>query len=205
MKKMIIVAALFAASVGAYAQGVVYFNNYITGTLQTYVYGVETTDATVQVVGSTSADYPTGTATYTGTKLSGTGYSAQLWGASATNATFTVTTNGTTAVTLNFRSGSGVGKILNPVNVAVQGVASGSSAVLQLRVWDNSGGTITSYDSAITKGTSGYISVSSLGGGTVQVPNLVGLTSFSLTTVPEPATIALGVIGAAALLLRRRK
>jgi hypothetical protein len=37
-------------------------------------------------------------------------------------------------------------------------------------------------------------------------PPLEGLESFSLTTaVPEPSTIALGVIGASTLLFRRRK
>jgi len=38
-------------------------------------------------------------------------------------------------------------------------------------------------------------------------PNLTGLTSFSMmvTPVPEPATITLGIMGAAAFLARRRK
>jgi hypothetical protein len=209
MKKMIIVAALFAASMGAYAQGTVNFQNYSVGTIQSWVYAPDTVSSSVQTVGATSGDYPTtGTTTYTGAKLTGTGYSAQLWAASGANATsgFAACTNGTSVVTLSFRTGTtAAGRVNGATSVGVPGVSQGGTATFQMRVWDNAAGTITSYDSALTKGASSYFTVANLGGTTVTPPNLVGLTSFNLATVPEPATIALGVIGAAALLLRRRK
>jgi hypothetical protein len=60
-------------------------------------------------------------------------------------------------------------------------------------------------------GESAPVNIAGLGGvnpttgAIVPTPDLSGLQSFNLRVVPEPSTIALGVLGAAALLYRRRK
>jgi hypothetical protein len=61
---------------------------------------------------------------------------------------------------------------------------------------------------ATTAGTVAYspdVTIASLGGGLNPPSNLTGLQVFNVPIVPEPSTIVLGVLGAAALLFRRRK
>ncbi|MGV3772054.1 MAG: PEP-CTERM sorting domain-containing protein [Verrucomicrobiales bacterium] len=86
-----------------------------------------------------------------------------------------------------------------PVEVAVPGVAPGVAANLVFRAYEGS-----SFETASVKGETAPFSVI-LGGGLLPAANLDALTGQSLTLVPEPSTIALGVLGAAALLFRRRK
>jgi len=86
----------------------------------------------------------------------------------------------------------------------VPGVAGGGNAVVELRAW--TGG--TTFATATSKGQSAQVTVAL--GGAGSPPSLpsdpIGLAGFNVTaTVPEPATIALAGIGAAALLFRRRK
>jgi hypothetical protein len=87
-------------------------------------------------------------------------------------------------------------------SVQVPGSPQGSSVNLGFRAWRTSDG---SYDAAPAefRGISAPVSVT-LAGGIATPPNLTGLQGF-IIPVPEPSTIALGVLGAAALLLRRRK
>ena len=91
----------------------------------------------------------------------------------------------------------------------VEGVAPGSTAFLQVQVWENAGGTIASYAEAqgagVQYGASDVWQSAALGGGSPPAapPTLVGMTSFSL--LPEPSTFALLALGAGALFLRRRK
>jgi len=111
----------------------------------------------------------------------------------------------------------------NPV-VTIPNVASGSAASLQLAARYNVGGTISSYSAAVAAGgaaaPSGLstIGTENLGGGVNTPPDLPGpgntgvtggITSFSLVggtaTVPEPSTIALGIMGASAFLMRLRR
>jgi hypothetical protein len=95
----------------------------------------------------------------------------------------------------------------------IPGVAAGGSAELQLRAWYNGGGTIGSYELSVTaNGVNGVstIGTENIGGGTVQPPDLpggvTGIQSFNVTaTVPEPSTIALGIMGASAFLMRLRR
>jgi len=104
------------------------------------------------------------------------------------------------------------------------------TAAVSVVCWYNAGGTITSYAAAVAADTAAGSYVDPYGHSTVfrlnnlgepsseialngsgsptQPQNLTGLTSFSLLgigSVPEPSTIALGVMGACAFLARRRK
>jgi len=89
----------------------------------------------------------------------------------------------------------------------VQNVAIGANAFLDVFGWV--GGSGTSYASALAggatfTGTSG-IFVNPTGGGALPAAELVGMPSWSLNPVPEPATLAVCGLGAASLLLLRRK
>lgn len=97
------------------------------------------------------------------------------------------------------RTGSAAGYFSGgTANIA--SVAPGATASIQVRAWK--GG--ATFETATATGISEAINVTLGGAGSPpSLPaNLVGLKSFSL--VPEPSTIALGLIGAAALMLRRR-
>ena len=101
--------------------------------------------------------------------------------------------------TTSFRTGNAAG-YLNPIDLAIPGIAAGAKATLVVRAYNGA-----SFESSSIFGTSNPITVTLGGAGTPPGPGaeLVGLQSFTL--VPEPSTIALGILGAAALLLRRRK
>jgi hypothetical protein len=105
--------------------------------------------------------------------------------------------------TTTFRStGAGVGFISPAVDVAVPGVAGGSTATLALRAFDGA-----TYETSTFRGQSAPVTVTLGGAGSPpSTPAaLTGLTSFNVQLVPEPSTIALALLGGAALLLRRRK
>jgi hypothetical protein len=90
---------------------------------------------------------------------------------------------------------------VNPVDVIVPGKGAGETATLILRAYVGN-----SYEVATLRGQTGPVTVT-LGGIPAQgapLPPavLVGLQGFS---IPEPSTIALGILGVSALCLRRRK
>jgi hypothetical protein len=120
----------------------------------------------------------------------GTAGRAQLYLADSNTAVGPVTT---------FIDDPAFGVYLNQIDVTIPG-NTGTPVNLQVRAWI--GGAGSTYEGASEKGFSNTISV------TPGVPpatpvELAGLQGF--TMVPEPSTIALGLLGAAALLLRRRK
>jgi hypothetical protein len=185
MKKIIaIVGFSLMPCVASWAQGTINFQNIGTG------------------AGSTSVDAPIFNVDMV-TKLSGTGFSVQLYAGPNAGALSPVGTAAT------FLSGSFAGYFTGGT-VQIPGFAQGSTPVLQVRAWDNQGGTITSYDSAIIRGASSTFTSPALGDDTppidpATIPVPQGLTSFSLVVVPEPSIIALGILGAAGIILRRRK
>lgn len=128
-------------------------------------------------------------------RLSGSQFKAQLW-AGASEATLAP------VAVADFRTGTGAGYFVGG-STTVPGIAGGNSAVIQVRAWDSATG--ADFNSAGLKGSSKSFTVTL--GGAGNPPSLpaalVGLESFSL--VPEPSTIALALVGAAALLFRRRK
>jgi hypothetical protein len=182
MKKFIALAITIAAS-AAYGQGTVNLSNNVGAK----IFPIFAADGT--------------------TVLSGAGYSIGVYKAGTSDLL------GLGAVSPNasgrFNAGTGA---------AIPGVAAGAKASLVVRAWDNAGGTINSYAAAVIKGESAPFSTGTLGGDPdgdgpllpitpigMVVEGVGGFTSFSITAIPEPTTIALGAIGAAALLIRRRK
>jgi len=157
---------------------------------------------------ATAVGAPGAQVTFGGAGVSGTGFSAQLY-AELTAGSFTAI-----GVPVAFRTGTAAGYVVSS-QVAVPGFAAGTSLNIQMKAWDNAGGTFASYEAATAGlgavGSSGTVNVGPLGGvpagggPPITDPNLTGLQGFALVPVPEPSTLALLAFGAAALLLRRRK
>lgn len=97
-----------------------------------------------------------------------------------------------------FRTGGlNAGYIVAPPSpVAVPGVPAGNQAKLQLRAWNNQGGTVTSWSSAqanattVASGASPSFTSLPLGdGGLIPTPSLAGLLSFNIhLTAPSQLT-----------------
>jgi hypothetical protein len=184
MKKVVLPLIAVFAAVSAFAQGTVNFNNFVEGVVNAPVYH--------DFVGSSS-------------KVSGSGYTAQLFAGTQGTAESSL---GANTPLSSFRSGGAAGYWIG-TNVTVSGVAGGQTATLQVRVWDNLGGVITTWDQAVAnnvkRGVSSLFDVTLGGGGNPpSLPaDMVGLQSFAI--VPEPSTIALGLMGAGAFLMRRKR
>jgi hypothetical protein len=181
MKKLLVTLTAVLVSVSTFAQGTVNFNNRVTGQI----------DAPVTRPDGSGA---------------GPSVNAQLFQVTGSGATATYTAIGQATT---FRAGTVANPLLaayvNPIaSMAINGAAPGSSISVVLRAWEGA-----SYDGALVYGQSNPITVA-LGGDIPNAPpqvpgNLTGLQGFTLTIVPEPSTIALGLLGATALLYRRRK
>lgn len=176
MKKILLMAALMAC-VGAMAQGTFTFKNNVAGSFTAPV---------------SNAD---------GTRLAGNSFYAQLY--ANIGGSFTPVGSPTPFLANGFVNG---GTVTVPANAIV-----GGQVTLQMRAWEaTTAGVAGTYEAAAGAGKKFGQSATftAAPGNPLSDPpgtpaNLVGLTSFSL--IPEPSTIALGLIGAAALLLRRRK
>lgn len=203
MRKLILAACALTCAASVFAQGTVIFNNRVVGTVVTHVYAPSTANPNLLQTGNGTGDTVAGTTDWTGwTALSGTGYTAQLWSANGANQP--VDSLAAASPTTNFRTGAAAG-FINGLTATLPNVAENGTATLQLRVWDNAGGTITSYANAVTRGSSPLFNVSAIGGILTPAPALAGLSSFNIAPVPEPSTFALAGLGAAALLIFRRR
>jgi hypothetical protein len=187
MKKIAtLIAALVVATASAQAQGTLTFNNRIVGVVDIKIF---------------NTDGVTG--------LDGTGYSVELYAGAAGSLESALSATG---ITSTFRTGAAAGYFTSLGDVQVPNRPTGSIAALQLRAWDNQGGTLTTYAEAFAAGaltgvSNVFDSADPLGGpGTppLTAATLAGLQSFSL--VPEPSIVVLGLLGGGCLLfLRRRK
>jgi hypothetical protein len=179
MKKLLVTLTAVLVSVSTFGQGTIFFNN-------------RTSAGDIKIFA------PDGVS---GAGTAAPSVTAQLYLQPAGGGALVPLTPATT-----FRTGAAASFYVNPLDVIVNGVQAGNAATVIVRAWDTAAG---SYDAAALRGESAPLTISALGGvnpttgAIVPTPDLAGLQSFTL--VPEPSTIALGVLGAAALLYRRRK
>lgn len=90
--------------------------------------------------------------------------------------------------------------------VSVSGVNGGDAGFYQIKAWQ--GGTSSTFAGASIKGESDIVAVTfggtPAGGGTaVPAPNVDGFQSFNV--VPEPGSVALGILGLGGLIAARRR
>lgn len=213
MKKITATLVLCGLATSLFAQGTIIFNNRVSGQVVAPVYGpLGPTDMTA-LTGNTSTGYPAGTQDYGGRPLlAGSGYYAQLFAGPQGTAEASLTPVPGSLVT--FRTGGFAGFIAAPAEpLTIPGVPQGSVATMQLRVWDNQGGTVTTWAAAEALWLSGAIAAGKsllfdsppLAGGITPPPNLLGLQSFNIYYIPEPGTLALLGLGALGLMVFRRK
>jgi hypothetical protein len=219
-----LIASILAVTAGSVmhiqAQGTVQWGNTLGVTAGTSpgvrapVYGVIPGRSQVQVTGNGPLGFPAGTADYgTAPLLAGSGFTIALFsGASPTAA---MSAQVATDVQI-FRTATAAG-FMNPRVAAVPNVGPSLIASLQLRAWDNRGGTITSWaavmaDPTVAHGSSEVFQSGGLGGPNpaggpdITPPPTFNARSFNLVqVVPEPSLIALGALALGGLLLRRRK
>lgn len=177
MKKLLLVTVLMVASVAAYSQGTLNFANFVTVTPP----GISVNAPVFNVDGTT--------------RLAGSQFQAILYGGPNANSLQAM------GSALGFSTGAGAGYFIGGQRI-VTTVPGNTTAVLQVRAWDSLSG--LTWDTATIRGESPLLNLL-LGQAPATPPNMVGLQSFNLVVVPEPSTIALAMLGAAALFLRRRQ
>jgi len=216
MKKVIVTALAMTCAVGVFAQGTVVFNNRAGGT--SHVYG----GGTSPIQGNTPTETPAGTSSYPGLTLIGANGLSGLYGASTTFAQL-LAANGAGAAESSllpaagittFRTGAAAGS-LAATTATLAGVPLDSpAATLEMVAWDNSSGLYPTWTQAsvawaqglIAAGRSAPFTVNAIGGAFNTPPNIEpGLTSFNILPIPEPTSFALAGLGAAALLIFRRR
>jgi hypothetical protein len=122
-------------------------------------------------------------------------------------------------LTTTFRSGTSLGGVAS-ITVTLSGTvpipADAAFATFEIAAWDNNTGLYPTWDLAevawlegkIAAGKTTPFNVSAIGGGLNLPPllnNMQPLESFNLYFIPEPSTFALAGLGAAALLIFRRR
>lgn len=197
MKKLLLSGLLVIATASAFAQGTVNFNNN----------GIQAGPGGVGNDPSRLVYFGTGTSTPL--TLGSGNFVAQLWfgAAGANESSLTAVAGAPTA----FRAAttSLPGTWASGGTKTLAGFAEGSAVSLQVRVWDLNKGAdwaaAGGANGALFTGKSAIFSYSVPTAGSPPAAYLMsGFQGFSVA-VPEPSTILLGVLGAGALLLRRRK
>jgi len=217
MKKLTLTLLALGTAASVFAQGTVTLNTASAGNgVNIRLFGPEAGDATVSKTGNRTSDTPAGTQVYTGALLAGSGYVAQLWGASGLGAAEGSLQGGSGTTT--FRTGTGAGvPVATTVTFANIAKDSAAGGTFQLRVWDNSSGLYPTWALAETAWLAGTIAAgkspllslnASIGGDLTTPPFLAGMQAFniySIGAVPEPSTFVLAGLGAAGLLIFRRR
>lgn len=191
MKKLVLIATCMLASLAMYAQGTVTFAN----------------SATTLVKFDTTSDVPAalqGTAVPTGTAATPSDFRAALYWLNPTTSAFEMLG---AAVNIAPVAGRFSGGTRTTAGVA------GATETFMVKVW-SAGSTYSTYEAALASGNVGvYVGASAsfqnATGGAGSPPGpaqpLSGFTGITgVKPVPEPSIVALGLLGAAALLIRRR-
>jgi len=225
MKKTLLTGLLMIGAASVFGQaslGFITWGNAPTG-FRAPIYNVDPGSPSVSTVGQSSLGTPTGSTVFAGPLLGASGN-----GATYTMAFFAGNGNAPSnalvlVASTTFRTATGnalPAGLVTGSTVSVPGTAAGNSGEFQIRVWNNQGGTITTWAAAeaawlsglTAAGVSPLVQVTAYGGtdsnaNSVSTPIDSGWSSFSLTstTVPEPTTLTLAGLGAAALLIFRRR
>jgi hypothetical protein len=209
MKKTLLTLLLAATAVGSYAQGTIQFAN-IFGTTAARIflapiYAPQLGDPSVALHGNSATGVPVGTTVYTGGILNVTGYTLGLFKGDTMIASAAIRTG---------TAGALPAGTIAVITATVPNADPGTFAQLTVRAWETAAGSYAVASAAGSQfkwGTSEVFTTAKLGGidptdgSIVTAPNTIGWTSFNVHGVPEPSTIALGVLGLGSLMLFRRR
>jgi hypothetical protein len=181
MKKLLVALAAVLVTAATYGQGTVNFDNV----------GI---NAPIFAAGGTAAGTGAGT-------LAGAQAGLYVSSDGTANGTFTLVPG---SVTTFFGNSGVAAQFLNALTVSVPSVVPGTAGMFKIGAWVGGSDFATATSQ---HGFSNPVTVTTGGNGTPPAlpGDLNGITQFELVPVPEPSTIAFGVIGGLALLLRRRK
>jgi hypothetical protein len=230
-KKSLTIVALLAGAVSVYSQeGQISMTDYMGGfAIQVFAPQGGTVPVSYggysgyEVMGNSGNGYSTspGSATYLPTSALGNGYSVQLIIAGGRGDALSALSPAGPVYSTWIDPTAGDPFLGKPNNWDDAGFwnafglvnfgSPGEAVTVAVAVWDNEGGTVNSVAAAQAAGDPWGVSNTgndTLTGGRYIPANLPAtIESFSLASnvVPEPGTIALGVMGASAFLFRRRK
>ena len=164
--------------------------------------------------GNTADAYPPGTQTYTGAMLGGTNYSVQAWySLSPVLDVFSLNQDALPlSLSLTCFEQPEPGLYWNGLEQVIP--TGNPGAYLQVRVWDNEGGQLNSWDEAWAAALAGGGNAvgwsktfwQRLAAGPEPPAGMDNFESFNIFIVPEPSTLSLlGLSGLVWLLIRRQK
>jgi len=227
MKKLALITLALTSAASVFAQGTVVFNNRVAGTLLTHIYAPLAGSASSKQSGNGSNDTPSGATSWAGYTLLGASLAGQ-YGAQSTMAALLAAPGANANLSSlqpatplsTFRTGTAAGGI-SPQTATLGNVPPDAPlATLAVAAWDNSSGLYGTWAQASVAWLGGLIAAGisptwnqDLIGGVINgAPNMIStsdpsqhLSSFNIYTVPEPASFALAGLGAAALMIFRRR
>jgi len=225
MKKLILAAFAVISAVSVFAQGTITFNMRAPTTI--HIWGPSATAPALSLIGLGSNDNPSGTTPYSTdlmAMIGAAGTGGQY--AAATTLAQLIGLNGSgqpdaslvpLGQTTTFRTGGASGNVFAIADTLTgnPGVSKDqTAATLEIVAWDDSSGLYATWDTASVAWAKGWIAagkdtpftILSIGGDVNTPPNVTpGAVSFNLYFVPEPSTFALAGLGAAAMLIFRRR
>ena len=187
MKKLLLLAVLAMASLTGYCQGNLNFANAGAGV------NAPITNRTA----STGVQAPA-----LGARAAGVAFLAQLYIGPALTAESLLTTNGVSGSPQAFSTGGQAGYFTGGQRI-ISGFGGGSTITAQVRAWNSA---FPSWEAApvTERGQSNPVQVI-LAEGATPTPNMIGLQGFDVGGIPEPSSIALGLLGLGAIALFRRR
>ena len=231
MKKLLLAAIALTTATGVFAQGTVLLNNRISGQVvnqTTHIWGPSSTAPTLSLIGLGSNDSPAGSVNFAGSGMAliGAGGASGKYGYATTFAQLIGAINSgqpeaslvPVGQTTTFRSGTSLGDvagITSTIGSIPADYAGGGT--FEMVAWDNSSGLYPTWAQAsvawlagtIAAGKSPIYNVAPMGGvinNPASLSTMQSMSSFNLyMSIPEPSSFALVGLGAAAMMIFRRR
>jgi hypothetical protein len=221
MKKLILAAFVLTTAASVFAQGtVIFINRSSLGT--THVWGPSSSNPSLSLVGTGLTDSPAGSVNYAGAGMSliGASGASGQYGYATTFAQLLAANGSSQAESslvpsgqiTTFKSGTALGVAAQITDTLGNIPKDSAAATLEMVAWDNSSGLYPTWTQALVAWQGGLIAAGKSGaftvlqiGGDVNTPPNMAIPSFNLYMVPEPSTFALLGLGAAAMMIFRRR